>query len=73
MKVQGQPDRGIQTEKHTDRLREKERQKDEEVYRQTDRQIGRKAMAGLVLVCSDERKCAVMKGYLWSDKLRRNK
>lgn len=42
MKVQGQPDRGIQTEKHTDRLREKERQKDEEVYRQTDQLIGRK-------------------------------
>ena len=29
--------------------------------------------AGLVLVCSDERKCAVMKGCLCSDKLRRYK
>src|SRR6218665_1398871 len=28
---------------------------------------------GLVLVCSDERKCGVMKGCLCSDELRRNK
>src|SRR6218665_2079812 len=31
------------------------------------------SVAGLALTCSDERKCAVMKGCLCSDEVRRNK